>query len=724
MLALLGLALLGAGSPTASSPARTRLALPLLQTIVRWPEVRRSSETGAEAASTRRLSKRSMVSARLRSAEAGAEAAPEAGWSVSARVRTSVRRTAAFYDSDAGEPGARSETRPGARTKIPLLTPDHESGSLEYQSADPIELPLVSFNLRKATSLTAQKGERSLTIRDGFTQVLWLAAGQPVPELAGGRDGSSLQPAFDRQQEKFRRALGRPVSHRFALQRLDAPAAALVVGHVDGGAEDLEYVFDAGQDRSEELHALRKSDSNDREMRRFLFRTVLSDQPIGRDRRDPLPPRFVLTDVDWEVTASAGKEAKISVAETLVPQGRRQEVFRFDLYNLTYTVVGAGVLEPRSFHVRNVTDASRRALLFDHRNDELLVELAAPAEPDRPAKVRFEIEGDFLVRPGGDNFWILGVEPWFPQPELGEQYYTLHSVVKVAKPFVPFASGKTIGRRTEGDWNVLETRLEQPSQFAVILAGKYDYEEQTKNGITIRVATYAGKNTRAMKQLADLASAIIDYYQQFLGPFPFTEFNILEINAWGFGQAPPGVMFITKEAFNPLMGERNQLFSQGVNERFAHEIAHQYWGHVVKMPGPEEQWLTESFAEYSAALFLKQFKGNATYNVLVNHWKTRAAFAADAAPIPLANLVSVPNDFVTRFAIRTGLIYDKGACLLAALHRELGDDAFFTFFKSYQKSFRWKFGSTKTVAGLLQYLTKKDYGPFFEEYYWGTAMPR
>jgi aminopeptidase N len=270
---------------------------------------------------------------------------------------------------------------------------------------------------------------------------------------------------------------------------------------------------------------------------------------------------------------------------------------------------------------------------------------------------------------------------------------------------------------------VLETRLEQPVQFAVVLAGKYDYEEQTKNGVTVRVATYAVKNTRAMKQLADLAFSIIEYYEQFLGPFPFPEFNILEINAWGFGQAPPGVMFITKEAFNPLMGERNQLFSQGVNERFAHEIAHQYWAHVVKMPSFEEQWLTESFAEYSAALFLKQFKGNATYSLLVNHWKTRASFAADASPIPLANLVSVPNDFVTRFAIRTGLIYDKGAYLLAALHKELGDDTFFTFLKSYQKTFRWKFGSTKTVAGLLQYLTKKDYGPFFEANYWGTGMP-
>jgi hypothetical protein len=29
----------------------------------------------------------------------------------------------------------------------------------------------------------------------------------------------------------------------------------------------------------------------------------------------------------------------------------------------------------------------------------------------------------------------------------------------------------------------------------------------------------------------------------------------------------------------------------------------------------------------------------------------------------------------------------------------------------------------KTVAGLVQILTRKDYMPFFEANYWGTGMP-
>jgi Peptidase family M1 domain len=597
------------------------------------------------------------------------------------------------------------------------------NGALEYESVDPTEFPVAVFNLKKATSLSPEKTEKSLWIRDSFEHVLFLAAGRPLPEISG-KGGPSLEAAFTKHREKFRRAQMPPLSHLFAQRAIDSPSSPVVAAMADGGKEEISYLFDSVQERSETLAQLRPGSAG--ELRRLLFPTILSSQPIERDRRDPLVPRYLLTDVDLTLAASAGKDASISVAETIAAEGQKQRVFRFGLTNTITVPVGASGSDPRSYRVRRVTDETGRALLFDHRYGEVAVEMPAPVDPDKEAKIRFEIEGDFLVRPGGDNFWELGLGggDWFPQPDLNGQFFTWHCTVKVKKPFIPFASGPTVARRSEGDENVLETRTDKPVQFPAVLAGKYEVHEETREGLTIRVATYAMRNERAGKQLAALAFGIIDYYQKFLGPFPFPEFDILEIARWGFGQAPPGVMFITKEAFNPLMGETNQLFSQGVNERFAHEIAHQYWGQVVKMPGLEEQWLTESFAEYSAAVFLKAFRGQAVYDKLLAHWKSRAAAAAEASPIPLANRVRVPGDPLVQFSIRTGLIYDKGAYLLAVLHKELGDQTFLTFLKSYQKTFRWKFGSTKTVAGLLQALTKKDYMPFFEANYWGTGMPR
>jgi hypothetical protein len=595
-------------------------------------------------------------------------------------------------------------------------------GVMDYLAADPIEAPVVLFDAKKGSSLTPEKTDHGVRLRDSFRHLLWLAQGEPVPTVSGTA-GAPLADAFRRQREKFGRNHAPPLSHDFVLQRMNLPSAPLVWVELDGGKEDLVYELDGFGARSEALVTLNRSESDDREFRKFLWPAPLSEQPIARDRRDPLTPRFLLTDVDLRLTASSGNEVKLTVVETLVPIGLRQSVFRFDLNSIWYRLSGANV-GTRSERVRSVSDETGRSLPFDHRNDEVVIQLAEPAEPDRPLKVRFEIEGDFLIRPGGDNYWSLGVSPWFPQPVLGGQFYTFHAVVRVKKPFVPFAPGATVRRVEDGDENVLETRVDKPIQFAVVLAGKYEVREEVRNGLKIRVATYALNNPRAMKQLTNLAETIIGYYQEFLGPFPFPEFNIIEINDYGFGQAPPGIMFITKEAFNPLLGEMNQLFSQGINEIFAHEIAHQYWGVVVKMPSIEEQWLTESFAEYCAALFLRTHRPESVYRMLFNHWKRRANFATDAAPIPLANRVWTSNDAITRSEIRDGLLYDKGPLVLTALQKEVGDETFFTFLKSYQKSFAWKFGSTKTLASLLQFMTKKDYMPFFDAYYWGTAMPK
>ncbi len=596
------------------------------------------------------------------------------------------------------------------------------TGSLEYVSADPLEAPVVLFNARKASSLKPEKTEKGIRLRDNFGRVLWLAQGQPLPALSGPA-APSVGSAFAKQREKFRRLSGPGLSHDFALQKLDAPSAALVRAEFEGGSEDIVYELEV-DDPTETLAVLKKGEYDDPETRKHLYRAYLSVQRLARSPKDPPRPRVLLADVDVDLKASDGNAASMTVVETLVPMGRPMAALRLDLESTIYTFFGNN-LTTRSEHLRKVTDEAGRSLAFGHGNDEVVIQLAEVAAPDKPIRLRFEIDGDFLVQPGGHSYWELGTWPWFPQPTLAGEFYTFHAVVRVKKPFVPFAPGKTIRRAVEGDENVLETQVDKPICFAVILAGDYTIQEEVKDGVTIRVATYALENPRAVKQLTNLAANIIQHYQEFLGPFPLPEFNIIEINDVGWGQAPPGTMFITKEAFNPIMAaEHREAGSRGVNEAFAHEIAHQYWGTAVKMPSLEEQWLTESFAEYCAGLFLKVYKNEATFKAMVKHWRGRATFAADEIPIPLANRAYVSSDPATRYFIRNGLLYNKGPALLRALHKELGDEAFFTFLKSYQKSFAWKFGSTKTLAGLLQFMTKRDYMPFFDKYYWVTEMPK
>ncbi len=598
------------------------------------------------------------------------------------------------------------------------------NGTMEYVSEDAIETPVVTYVAKRSTSLSPEKSEKSVRIQDRFTRLRWVVAPEKPPELSG-LGPTPLTAAFDAHREKFSHKRGAKLSIELAFRRLTAPASPFAWVEVEGGAEDLLYERGGQENGFERLSFVHGLASGEAKLKDMLVATTLSEQPLGRDPRDPPKPRFVLTNVDLEVRGTTGDDVSLSVVETLVPQKAPLDVFRFELRNGVFGTLGAHLSGSRDERLEKVTDGEGQSVGWYRGDGELLVQTRRAVATDQAIQLRFEIAGNFLVHPGGSNFWQLGVWAWFPQPELCEQYYTLHALVRVKKPYVPFAPGKTLRRAEEGDENVLETKLDVPVQFAVVIAGDYAFREEVKNGVTIRVATYALKNDRAIRQLTELAAAIIGFYEEFLGPFPFPEFDVIEIDSYGFGQAPPGILYITKEAFNPLGGTvENQLYSGGVNERFAHEIAHQYWGHVVKMPSDEEQWLSESFAEYSAALFMRAARGEAEYRSIIGHWGPGARLATDKAPIPLANRVYLANDTTTQLAIRTGLLYQKGPLLLHALHRELGDETFLTFLKSYQKSFRWKFGSTRTIASFLQFMTKRDYMPFFERYYWGTEMPK
>ena len=590
-------------------------------------------------------------------------------------------------------------------------------GSLEYTTKDALDVSVAPTNVRENTALKAEPQDGKVVIRDEFTHLLWLNGGEPLPEIQAEGPTTTLDRPFAEHRTKFGRVHASPIAHQFAAWRLEGAPGPFVRAEVSGGKASFVYTLDGMDAKSETLSTIHESDYRPG----VSYLRVLSDQPVGRDRRDAMVPRFLLSNVDLDVTASDGNDVAMTVTETFAGVGGATSVLLLNLYDTTF---GRNIHDQRHLHVKGVFDQKGAPVPFHHAVDELAVGLPSPLQPRTAVTLRFELEGDILARPNGDNYWALGVAPWFPQPDLGHQYFTVHAKLKVKKPFVPLVPGSTVHRGEDGDWNVLETRIDKPVQFMVMLAGKYVFDEATENGLTVRVASYGSANRKAFRKLVNLSQKMIAYYQQFLGPFPFDEFNVIEINDLGWGQAPAGTMFITSEAFNPLGDPLNQLYSGGINERFAHEIAHQYWGHVVKMPSHEEQWLTESFAEISAGLLIRDLRGQSDFRSLTAVWENRAKKVCDDAPIPMANRLTSESDSLGAWTTRTYLLYAKGPWLLECIRREIGDEKFLVFLRSTQATMEWKFGTTKTVEMVLEAITKRSWQPFFDANYWGTGMPK
>src|SRR5512141_1514056 len=225
------------------------------------------------------------------------------------------------------------------------------AGALEYRSVDPVEFPISTFEARKTTGLSPERSGSTLVLRDTFATMLWLSAGRPIPELPGGSElwkpsearveasvaaGASLEAAFRTHRESFARVQTHPVSHLFAARAANAPSGPLVVAECEGGKETLRYILDGFDEEPETLLALQRRQLRGSDLRQALFPVVLSDQPVGRDRRDTLPPWFVLSDVALEVTASDGKDVSVLATEMIVPQRRPLSLVRMDLESRTF----------------------------------------------------------------------------------------------------------------------------------------------------------------------------------------------------------------------------------------------------------------------------------------------------------------------------------------------------------------------------------------------------
>jgi hypothetical protein len=589
------------------------------------------------------------------------------------------------------------------------------NASFRYESVDRDEWPVMATSVDSATNYELEKVDKGRALEGEVERFLLWASADVLPELRG-KEAEEPTKELERHRKDFDRAWGGsglhfPVSHFLVKQLLDHPNRSYARAELAGPRDELIYEYDPFEARSERLAALRKVPFT--RIHGAVYPVMLSDQPIGRDRRAFRHPNYILSHVDYELTATDDGHASLAVTETIRPQRESQSVFLFNLDSYFFDEN-----EARPFRVESVRDGKGRELAFHHYRDRLAVVLPEAAAAGAILTLRFDIAGKILVRPNNDDFWMLRPGYWFPQPGLAGQYYTVHSVVRVEKPFVAIAPGDTVERSEDEKWNVVENRIDKPVRFIYVVGGKYFFEEETKDGLTIRVATYAMKNDRGMKVHLNLARKLIKYYESWLGPFPFDEYNIVEINSLGWGQAPPATMFITREAFQPWFA---QIWSQGVNHRIAHEVAHQYWGHVVKWGSEEEQWISEAFAEYCASFAVRQLRGKHDYRELKEVWRLKAEDSHDKSSIPLANrLISQEG---RAYLDRRNLLYFKGAMVLEALHAQIGNKAFLSFVRNYQKALQWRFGTTQGMIALLKKITGDDFTPFFERCYWGTELP-
>jgi hypothetical protein len=594
-------------------------------------------------------------------------------------------------------------------------------GSFRYISADPLEAAAYHTNVDRDTSYQVDQGGAI----GGDLDSLLIVVSAGAEQLGAGSGAPSAVPpadvtaAFSGHLERFAHDQGLRYTQLMPQAMVEAPAHPLVMAEIVAAKADLAYALDPLRGHDEWLARMRTSRSEESFLKDRRYPEVLSDQPTGRGRLESEPRRFLLTEVDLTLVNPKGQRAELESRETF----HALEATRTLDLSLWSTRIGTSggfaTVQEHEYVLQRVALSSGEALPFAHRNGDLVVELPRTLAPGEEITVDFKVAGDVLFNPGNDSYWELPTGDWLPVPDLGGQYFRYHALVKVAKPFTAFSEGVTVRRWEEGELACAEFREDKPIQIPVVLAGRYTTASEERNGLTVRVASYVAADPRGVAKLIKNVFSVIDFYRPYLGDYPFSELKIIEINSFGFGQSPAGVVFITKEAFTPTQDDLTMAFSQGINARLAHEIAHAWWGHVVKL-SYQDQWLSESTAEYFSAVAMGRMWHAAEFDRALAEWRQRSSYVKDKSSVYMANALSGQRAWEDR----TALLYAKGPLVLDALRKELGDKTFFLVLRAYLKNLNFKLAETRHFIGITNYVAKKDYTDWFNRYLLGTQWPK
>ncbi|MBZ0103716.1 MAG: hypothetical protein K8I65_16270 [Thermoanaerobaculia bacterium] len=645
----------------------------------------------------------------------------------------------------------RAEIRPGAGSYLLVL----EAGGrrcgwilagpsrLVYRVDDRFSIPVVRRNLKQMPGLTAREEGSALLLEtalrgaavwgwgEGETDLqareLQPVAASTIPDWVREALDKSLDdnPARDVAQDAF----NGPAGYRWALLR--------------GPGDD--YVLDVDPRPSvatEWLSHWRSIPINSGPFSGRLYSESVATQPIGRDWWVGRAPEFETTDTKIRAVQGDGELLTVEAAV-------RIRVTRGDLRLLSLSLVHH-VYDDRlrrfDNRITKLTVDGQPAAFHHFEDDALEVVLARPLAVGQSVLLEVTSSGELLQRPYGDSYWRLGNEAWYPRPSIGigREMSSFDIDAEVRAPFLPFAPGTIVSRTTTATGNRVVTRLAGPMESAFLMAGKYSLSEHDFAERRVRIATYAAVKKHEAERVAGVVAATQSCLERWLGvPYPFPDLQLVEINSWGWAQAPPGLIFVTADAFlnsavarsgvDVTHGDSDLVWgTRGINERIAHEVAHGWFPHVAKVDFLEENWLSESFADYTSAFCLSGFddkKAKYFWKRQLRDWKSAASKVEGGTSIFLARH---GNDKDGAISSRYYLLYGKGPLVLHALRQELGrqagsseegDRLFMTWIRSYVKNFTYETGETRHLVAILEQMTGKPWQPWFERYVYGTETP-
>ncbi len=205
------------------------------------------------------------------------------------------------------------------------------------------------------------------------------------------------------------------------------------------------------------------------------------------------------------------------------------------------------------------------------------------------------------------------------------------------------------------------------------------------------------------------APQIVTWFSSLVGPFPYDVLAHVQSTTIFGGMENPSAIFYDTKAYRS-----RQLREETV----AHETAHQWFGDAVTEDDWHHLWLSEGFATYFAALWVRHAEGDSAFrDLMLKHRATILASPVTERPI----LDSAATDLM---GLLNSNNYPKGAWVLHSLRGMMGDSAFFGAMRQWYLLYRDSTGLSSDLVTVVNRVGGKDYTWYFRQALTQPGYPR
>lgn len=314
--------------------------------------------------------------------------------------------------------------------------------------------------------------------------------------------------------------------------------------------------------------------------------------------------------------------------------------------------------------------------------------------------------GGFLAT--GDGAIALGqpesASTWFPVNDHPADKATYDIEVTVPQGLAALSNGVPGKRSTAGGWTTWRWTEQAPmaSYLVTLVIGDYRVTETTHAGKPMVTAIAAGLPTDgpAARSIARTGE-IADFLATRFGPYPFASYG-------GIAVADERIRYALETQSRPVYGPA--FFAGGPNHGVVtHELAHQWFGDSVSISRWSDIWLNEGFASYAEWLWEEHDGGRSV----------QSNFDVQYADTDWSEPTLDPG--------RTGIfgraVYKRGALVLHALRRTVGDEVFFRLLRTWAAEKRNGNATTAEFIAAAERVSGRSLRPIFDAWLSGTSAP-